>query len=252
MTNRPSISLVVITYNEEELIGQCLKSADFCDEKIVVDSFSTDRTVEIALASGAKVFKKKFEGYVKQKQFALEQASCEWVLSLDADEQVTYALKREILEVLGQNPQVSGYLIRRVLYHLGGYFSRGRYPDWHLRLFRRDSAHIAGCEPHAKVIVSGPTARLKSPILHFSYKDIADHVDTINRLTSSAAGQGEVDAFEGFRMVLHPAWRFFNFYLLRGGFLDGWRGLYGAMAASFYVFVKYAKRYERWLRNRRL
>ena len=248
----PHISLIVITRNEEELIGQCLKSAAaFCDELIVVDSFSTDRTVEIARGLGARVFQRPFEGYIAQKQFALEQAGGEWVFSLDADEQATWELGSEIRATLNRQPAAAGYRVRRVLYHLGHYYTRGLYPDWHLRLFRRERARFGGHEPHASVQVEGAVAKLKAPILHFSYRDVADHVATINRLSSQAASEGNPGAMTVIKMIANPAWRFVNFYFLRGGFREGGRGLYAAMSAAFYVFLKYAKLYERRLRTQR-
>ena len=248
----PKISLIVITRNEEELIGQCLKSAAaFCDELIVVDSFSTDRTVEIARGLGAQVFQRPFEGYIAQKQFALEKASGEWVFSLDADEQATWELGSEIRVALAQALPADGYRVRRVLYHLGHYYTRGLYPDRHLRLFRRARARFGGHEPHASVQVDGNVAKLAAPILHFSYRDIADHVATINRLSSQAASEREPGALTVVKMIANPAWRFVNFYFLRGGFREGGRGLYAAMSAAFYVFLKYAKLYERRLRTQR-
>lgn len=250
MSARPAISLIVIALNEEELIEQCLRSAWFCDELIVVDSFSSDRTVEIARAAGARVFQRKFEGYIAQKQFALEQARCQWVLSLDADEQATHELGREVAAELSGPDPADGYQIRRVLYHLGHYYTRAIYPDYHLRLLRRECARFGGREPHARALVAGRTRRLRAPILHFSYRDVADHVATMNRLTSRSAAEAEPTGLAGIRMIANPLWRFFNFYFLRGGFLDGGRGLYAAMAAAFYVFLKYAKLYERRLRSR--
>jgi glycosyltransferase involved in cell wall biosynthesis len=248
----PKVSLIVITRNEEELIGQCLNSAAaFCDELIVVDSFSTDRTAEIARGLGARVFERPFEGYIAQKQFALEQAGGEWVFSLDADEQATWELGSEIRATLANPQAAAGYRVRRVLYHLGHYYTRGLYPDWHLRLFRRERARFGGHEPHASVQVEGAVGKLKAPILHFSYRGVADHVATINRLSSQAASEGDPGAMTVVKMIANPAWRFVNFYFLRGGFREGGRGLYAAMSAAFYVFLKYAKLYERRLRTQR-
>jgi glycosyltransferase involved in cell wall biosynthesis len=248
----PKVSLIVITRNEEELIGQCLNSAAaFCDELIVVDSFSTDRTAEIARGLGARVFERPFEGYIAQKQFALEQAGGEWVFSLDADEQATWELGGEIRATLARPQAAAGYRVRRVLYHLGHYYTRGLYPDWHLRLFRRERARFGGHEPHASVQVEGAVGKLKAPILHFSYRGVADHVATINRLSSQAASEGDPGAMTVVKMIANPAWRFVNFYFLRGGFREGGRGLYAAMSAAFYVFLKYAKLYERRLRTQR-
>jgi glycosyltransferase involved in cell wall biosynthesis len=246
---RPTISLIVITRDEQELIGQCLASASFCDELIVVDSGSTDRTVEIAKGLGAKVFDQPFTDYVRQKQIALDYATSEWVLLLDADEQATHDLGIEIVQTVKSSGATAGYRIPRLLYHLMHYYTRPIYRDRPVRLFRRDRGHIGGVDPHDKVIVNGRVERLASPILHFSYRDIADHVATIKRFSTRGAAEIEPSAFAALQMFSHSLWRFFNFYFLRGGFLDGGRGLYAAMTASFYVFLKYAKAYERHLKT---
>ena len=251
MAARPRLALVVIARNEEELIGECLRSAPMCDEIVVVDSFSTDRTVEIARCLGARVYQREFPGYIAQKQFALEQATADWVLSLDADEQLTHGLREEINAVVDSPQPADGYEIRRILYHLGHYYARSLYPDFHLRLFRREGAGFGGIEPHAKAIIRGRVRRLRSPMLHFSYTDIADHVATMNRLTTQSAAQAHYQFLTPLRMLTNPAWRFFNFYFLRGGFLEGTSGMYASMAAGFYVFLKYAKLYERKLQERR-
>lgn len=252
MAERPKISLIVISRDEEALIGQCLRSAWFCDEKILVDSFSTDRTVEIAKELGANVFQHEFTNYVMQKQMALDRATGDWVLLLDSDEQATHDLGNEILAAVSSPNAADGYQIRRVLYHLGHYYPWGIYPDRPVRLFRRDRSHIGGRDPHDKVVVSGRVVRLEHPILHFSYRDIADHVATINRFSTRAAMEQEPTIFTPVRMLTNPIWRFFNFYILRGGFRDGGRGLYAAMTAAFYVFLKYAKLYERQLKQRKM
>jgi glycosyltransferase involved in cell wall biosynthesis len=249
MGPRPTISLIVITRDEQELIGQCLASAKFCDELIVVDSNSTDRTVEIAKGLGAKVFDQPFTDYVRQKQIALDHATSEWVLLLDADEQATHDLGREIVSAISAPGAADGYRIRRVLYHLGHYYTRPIYRDRPVRLFRRDRGHIGGVDPHDKVIVNGRVERLAAPILHFSYRDIADHVATINRFSTRSAAEMEPSALAPVQMFTHAVGRFFNFYIVRGGFLDGGRGLYAAMTAAFYVFLKYAKAYERRLKT---
>jgi glycosyltransferase involved in cell wall biosynthesis len=251
MATRPTIALIVITRNEEVLIGQCLRSAAFCDDLIVVDSGSTDHTVAIAEALGARVFQQDFTSYVRQKQIALDHAACEWVLLLDADEQVTWDLAREIEAVIASPNPADGYRIRRVLYHLRHYYTRPIYRDRPVRLFRRLAGHIGGIDPHDKVVVAGSIARLEAPILHFSYENIADHVATINRFTTRSSAEAVPSPFTALRMFTHPVWRFFNFYILRGGFLDGGRGLYAAMTAAFYVFLKYAKVYERHLNSTR-
>lgn len=244
----PSVSLIVITRDEEQTIGQCLASArSFCRELVVVDSGSTDRSVEIARSMGAKVIVHEFTDYVRQKQLALDNATSEWVLLLDADEQATYELGREIERVISSGNAADGYRIPRLLYHLRHYDTRGIYRDRPVRLFRRQCGHIGGIDPHDKVVVSGRVERLEPPILHFSYRDIADHVDTMNRFSTRGAAQLPLSPFTAVRMFTHPLWYFFNFYVLRGGFLEGGRGLYAAMTGAFYVFLKYAKVYERRL-----
>jgi glycosyltransferase involved in cell wall biosynthesis len=244
------VSLIVITRDEEAVIGQCLASArPFCRELVVVDSGSTDRTVEIARSMGAKVVSHEFTDYVRQKQIALDHAGSEWVLLLDADEQATYELGREIERTICSPDAADGYRIQRVLYHLRHYYKRGIYGDRPVRLFRRKSGYIGGTDPHDKVVVRGRAEQLRAPILHFSYRDIAAHVDTINRFSTRGAAQLPQSPLTVVRMFTHPLWYFFNFYVLRGGFLEGGPGLYAAMTAAFYSFLKYAKVYERRVSN---
>src|SRR5215472_16389688 len=236
MDARPKISLITITKNEEELIRQCLNSAWFCEEKIVVDSFSTDRTVEIARECGAQVFQHEFTNYVVQKQMALDHATGEWVLLMDADEQATHDLGAEILRETGSASPAEGYRIQRMLYHLGGYDLRGIEPDTPVRLFRRERGRIGGRDPHDKIVVDGKVTKLRGLILHFSYRAAAEHEPT---------------RFTAFKMVVNPVARFFVFYIVRRGFLDGIRGFYAAATSAFYVFLKYAKLYERRLKTQR-
>jgi glycosyltransferase involved in cell wall biosynthesis len=251
LSERPKLSLITLARNEEAMIGDCLKSAWFCDERIVVDSFSTDRTVEIARELGATVFQHEFEGFSRQRKYALDHASGEWALILDADEQATHDLGEEILRTIASPAAADGYRVRRLLYHLGHYYPPGIIRDVPLRLFRRERAEIAGRDPHDKVIVTGNVGRLRNPILHFSYRDIADHVETINRLSSDSAGEIEPESFAALKMLTDPVWRFFSVYFLRGGFRDGGRGFYLAATNAIYGFLKYAKLYERRLNSRK-
>jgi len=248
----PSISLIVITRNEAELIGQCLGSVrTFCTELIVVDSFSTDHTVEIAESLDARVFQQEFTDYVRQKQAALDYATSEWVLLLDADEQATWELAREIENTVAAPDALDGYRIQRVLFHLRHYYKRPIYRDFPVRLFRRSSGHIGGVDPHDKVIVQGRVGRLRAPILHFSYRSVSDHIETMNRFSTRAAAQIEPSPLSAFQMIGDPLWRFIQFYFVRGGFLEGGPGLYAAMSAAFYGFLKHAKIYEKRLKQSR-
>ncbi len=251
MSERPKLSLITLAHDEEAMIGDCLKSAWFCDERIVVDSFSTDRTIEIARELGATIFQHEFEGFSRQRKYALDRASGEWVLILDADEQATHDLGEEILRTISSPAAAEGYRVRRLLYHLGHYYPAGMIRDVPLRLFRRERAEIAGRDPHDKVVVRGRVGLLQNPILHFSYRDIADHVETINRLSSDSAAEIEPGSLSVLEMLTDPLWRFFNLYLLRGGFRDGGRGFYLAATNAIYGFLKYAKLYERRLNSRK-
>ncbi len=252
MSGKPKISLIVISRDEEEHIAQCLRSAWFCDELYLSIHSRPIARWKSPSASGANVFQHEFTNYVMQKQMALDRATGDWVLLMDSDEQATHDLGEEILAaVSGPNP-ADGYRIRRILYHLGHYYPYGIYPDNPVRLFRRELGHIGGRDPHDKVIVNGAIGKMAHPILHFSYRDIADHVATINRFSTRGAMEQQPTIFTPVQMLTNPMWRFFNFYILRGGFRDGGRGLYAAMTAAFYVFLKYAKLYERKLKSRRL
>lgn len=178
-------------------------------------------------------------------------ATSEWVLLLDADEQVTYNLSHEIERTIAMRDAPDGLRIQRVLYHLRHYYTRPVYRDLPIRLFRRERACIGGVDPHDKVVVDGRVGRLEAPILHFSYRDVADHIATINRFTTRSADRMKPSSFAVLKMLTHPIGRFLNVYLLRGGFLEGGPGLYAAMTGAFYGFVKYAKVYERYLASRR-
>src|SRR5438477_414102 len=170
---RAPLSCTIICYDEEEGIRAALESVKWCDEIVVVDSFSTDRTVEICREYTDRIFQREWPGFVEQKAFALEQTRCAWVLNLDADERVSPELRREIEEVL-RDPDADGYYVPRLVYYLGRWWRRGGwYPDYRLRLFRRDKVVWGGIDPHEKVILHGRSRRLRGPLLHYTYRDVA-------------------------------------------------------------------------------
>jgi glycosyltransferase involved in cell wall biosynthesis len=246
VSGRELLSCTIICFDEEANIRAALESVKWCDEIVVVDSFSRDGTVAICREYTDRIFQRAWPGFVEQKAFALAQATHGWVLNLDADERVSPALRREIEMVL-QNPTADGYYIPRLVYYLGRWWWRGGwYPDHRLRLFRRDRVVWGGVDPHEKVILHGKSRRLRGPMLHYTYRDIADHLATINVFTGVAArelelrGQGTTLA----DLLLRPLWRFVRFYLMRRGFLEGLAGLFVAQSAAFYVFVRYAKLWE--------
>lgn len=242
---RRRISCFVVCQDEEQDVPACLESVAWCDEIIVVDGGSRDRTVEICRRFTDQVFHNPWPGYVEQKRVAFAKTTCEWVLNLDADERVSPALRDEILALL-QNPpaNVHGYYMRRLVFYLGRWWHRGPwYPGWRLRLVRRSHSAWGGTDPHDLAIVRGRTARLRCPLLHYTYRDISDHLDSMNRLTDVAArGGGRPPTASS--LIVRPTWRFAWTYLGAKGYREGFAGFFVCATAAFYVFLRLAKRVE--------
>jgi tRNA A-37 threonylcarbamoyl transferase component Bud32 len=244
----PSVSCTVICQNEAEKISACLASVAWCDEIVVVDSGSTDGTIEIAHRYTDRVLSHAWPGHSGQKQFALDAARSEWVLNLDADERITPDLAVEVQRRLATAaPSVNGFAIPRLVCYLGRWWQHGAlYPRQVTRLVRRSATRWGGTDPHERAEVSGAVERLGSPLLHYTYNDIADHLRSVNRLTDMAVARPVPPAPVGFaRLVLAPGWRFARSYLVQWGFLDGFPGLFVAVTAAFYVFLRWAKEWER-------
>lgn len=241
------VSAIIVCLNEEDNIQACLESVSWCDEIVVVDARSTDRTLEIVQGFTDRIFVRDWPGYLEQKQFALDQARLEWVLNLDADERVSPELRAEIQrELSGGAPAVDGFYISRLVHYLGRWWYRGGwYPDYRLRLFRRRKAKWGGVNPHEKVLVQGPTQRLSGSLLHFTYADISQHLVTVNRLTDISAVEAlKRNRVSRHNLVIRPAWRFLRSLVVDRGMLEGWPGFFVAATAAFYVFLKYAKALE--------
>ena len=250
---RDPVTACVTAGNEERNIGRCLASLAWCEEIVVVDSFSTDRTVEISRRYTDRVFQHEWLGYIGQKNLVIKLASHPWVLILDADEEVSPALRDEIGDALNHDGDTfAGYEFPRQVYYLGRWIRHGEwYPDIKLRLFRRAMGHAEGREPHDHIVVQGRTRRLRNPIHHYTYDDIRDHLDTVNRFSSITASEMFKEGTRP-RMVdlwVRPLWRFLKAYLFKGGVLDGRRGLLIAVISAFGVLVKYSKLWELHLQN---
>ncbi len=244
------LSVVIITLNEEDRLENALKSCvDIADEIVLVDSYSTDNTIRIAEKYGAVIFKNKFMDYGSQKNFAMEKASYPWILNLDADERVSDRLKQEILELKRieetQIP-VDGFLIKRKTSYLGKWIVHsGWYPDRKLRLFRKSKSRWRG-RIHEGLILDGPTAKIEGDILHFTYRDMDDHIQRINRYSRM---QGEDIAAKKkkalyLRALLLPPVTFLRFYVWKMGILDGFPGLVIALVSSWGTALKYLKAIE--------
>lgn len=239
----PALSVVIITLNAARQIEACLKSVAFVDEIVVVDSGSSDATVEIALKYGARVISQEWLGFGRQKQFAVEQARNDWVLCLDADERVSEALRAAISETL-RNPLASAYRMARSNRFMGRYLRHGEgYPDWSLRLFDRRRARWSDDPVHEKVETELPVASLRGDLFHESAEALDAYLEKQNRYTTL---QAQAMYLAGRRarlgqLIFSPLVRFIRFYLVRLGFLDGVPGLVHIMIGCGNSFMKYAK-----------
>ena len=244
---RPTLSATIICRDEVEKIRGALESVRFCDEVVVVDSGSTDGTLEICRELADRVVERGWPGYLAQQNYALSEARGRWVLSIDADERVTPELAREIRDAVSGPGDVAGYRITRHVHYLGRWIDHsGWYPEPRLRLFRRDAGRWVGREPHYDVAVTGPVGRLRGEIVHFTYDDLADHVHTLNRFSSllAAGHAAEGRRFSWAGLLLRPPAEFAKKFLLKRGFLDGAPGFFVAALSAFYVFLKAAKLWE--------
>ncbi|MBA3890559.1 MAG: glycosyltransferase family 2 protein, partial [Gemmatimonadaceae bacterium] len=249
---RPPLSAVLITLDAERLLADVLAALAWCDEIIVVDSGSTDRTVEIARANGARVIVHPFAGFSAQKQFAVEQAAHDWVLAIDADEIVSPELAREIQGTLGQVaagtlPHVA-FEVPRSLVFLGRLMRHGgefRTPQ--LRLWNRHHGRYTPALVHERVLVEGQVGRLEGEMLHDSYAGLDDYFDKFNRYTTAAARElAARNADVGVaKVVFRFPLTFFQQYFVRGHVLNGYPGFLWALFSAMYPVVKYAKARER-------
>ena len=243
----PKISVTIITLDEAEHIGAAIDSAVWADEIVVVDSGSTDGTVDIARAKGVTVLSRPWSGYVDQKNFAAEQVSNDWIFSLDADERIPPALATEVQALVSSEPSRRGYRVPRVSFHLGRWIrTTDFYPDFQTRLYYRRAARWRGKYVHESVSVDGPVGQLRHDLEHYSYRNLRDQLDRINHYTSLAARQmqdigrraGPLD------LLIYPPAAFLRNYVLRRGILDGTVGLTISLVNAYSVFLKFAKLWE--------
>lgn len=243
------LTVTVITYNESAHISDALDSVAWADEIIVIDSGSTDGTAEIARAKATRVITREWHGYSEQKNFAADQATHDWVLSMDADERVTPALAAEIRALLQKGPHAPGYRIRRVSFYLGKWIrSTDWFPDYQLRLYDRRRGRWNGMKIHESFHLSaGQPAKLHGELEHYAYRDISHHLAKINAYTTLIAEQWHEEGrrTNPLAMVIHPWFAFTRNYVLRAGFKDGTVGFIISLMNSYYVFLKLAKLWVR-------
>jgi glycosyltransferase involved in cell wall biosynthesis len=238
------ITATIITLNEERHIARAIESLRCCDEIVVIDSGSADRTTELAENLGARVIESPWRGYAGQKNWAAERATYDWILSLDADEALSEGLEGELWNLKKNGPKYDAYTMPRLAQYLGRWILHcGWYPDRKVRLYNRHKARWVGDFVHESVQVRGRLGHLESNLLHFTCDSLSEHLKTMDRYTTLAAEELVARKTRvGWRhMILDPAWTFTKTYFVHRGFLDGIEGLTIAYMAALYTFLKYAK-----------
>jgi glycosyltransferase involved in cell wall biosynthesis len=239
------LSACIITYNEADRIVDCIRSLQFCDEILVVDCGSIDGTVALARGCGARVLHNPWPGYRSQKQFAVNQAAHDHVLSVDADERLTAELRAEILALRAAGfPRFAGWTVPRLTEYCGVFLRHGNsYPDRTIRLFDRSRGSWAGYEVHESVKAEGPVGELAGHLEHFSYRDLDDHLRRMNRYAALMASEMQkAGRHKGLgAVILNPLWRFIRGMIIKRGYLDGWRGFAFHMVEARYVQEKYLR-----------
>ncbi len=239
------ISACIISFNEEKKIEDCLKSlAGIADEIIVVDSNSSDNTVSIAKKYADKVILQDFLGYIEQKNFAIEQASHDWILSLDCDERLSPQLQQSIIAIKDTINRADAWKMPRKTFYVYRWLNHCWYPDLKTRLFNKTTAHWGGTNPHDHIITEGNNIRqLDGDLYHYSFDSISDHLKTIDKFTEIGAQEliKNNKPFGLFSPITHSSWLFIKIYILKRGFLDGFAGLVVATLSFMHVFIKYSK-----------
>jgi len=244
------ISACIISFNEEKKIEDCLKSlVDIVDEIIIVDSLSTDETLEIAKKYTDKIFHQKFLGHIEQKNLAVEKTSNDWILSLDCDERLSDELQQSIQKIKDHLDDADAYRMSRKTFYIYRWLNHCWYPDLKTRLFNKNSSRWGGTNPHDHVVTQGKNiVRLQGDIYHYSFDSISDHLKTIDSFTEIGADElvRKNKPVTIFSPLTHASWTFLKLYIFKRGFLDGFAGLVVSVLSYMHVFVKYSKAYIKY------
>ena len=241
------VSATLITHNEAVNIEEALQSLAWADEIVVVDSGSTDATIEICRRYTGRIFRRDWTGFVDQKNYAVSQAAHDWIIALDADERIGSELAREINDLRRAGFQKAGYRMPRVAYFMGRWIRHGDwYPDYQLRLFDRRLSLWRGGRVHESVRVEGTPGLLRGEIQHYTYRSLSDYLRRLETYSTLAARDYQADGRKASlaRMLGNPCAAFLKGYMLKRGFLDGAPGLMVAIMGAVSVYFKYAKLYE--------
>jgi glycosyltransferase involved in cell wall biosynthesis len=238
------VSAVIITYNEEQIIEKTLSKLHWCDEIVVVDSYSTDNTVALCQAYGCQVYTRHFDGYGSQKRFAISKASNDWILSIDADEVLTDELVQEISSLTESDAAYAGFAFRMNMIFLNKEFTHGKESGrYYLRLFNRQYGEVTNHKVHEGINVSGPVKKLKHIVRHYSYTSLYQYFEKLNRYTTYSAEM----AFKAGKqkpvivILLAFPYNFIKYYLLERNFMNGLKGFYWSALSTYSHFVKYVK-----------
>ena len=238
------ISVAIITKNEEANIRACLESVRWADDLVVVDSGSTDQTLTICREYPARIFVEEWKGFARQKNSAIAKTHHEWVLSLDADERIPLKLKEEIEKEINQDRPCNGYFIARKNFFAGRWIRHcGWFPDYNLRLFRKSRGRFQERAVHERVQIEGQAERLQNFLIHETYHSVGDFLQRMDRYSTLAAREMDQEGkqFRIFDLLFRPPFTFFQMYLIRLGFLEGYWGFLLSGLYSFYTFAKYSK-----------
>lgn len=249
MSNGLPISTIIITYNEENNIGDCLESVKWCDEIVLVDAFSSDKTVAIAEKYTDIIIQRKWTGFSDQKAFALEKATNEWVLSIDADERCTPELQDEIQKAFGKNK--NGYYIPRKSYFLGKWMKHsGWYPGYQVRFFLKAKTTVSEKKVHEGFLVDGEIGYLQNPIIHYTHPSIEDSLQKMNLYSSlESEDRNQIKKVHWYDILSHPFAAFLRKYFAQKGFLDGMPGFILAIITAQLKMALYMKLWERQQKN---
>jgi len=238
------ISATIIARDEERNIARAIESLRCCDEIVVVDSGSVDRTVEIATELNARVIESPWRGYAGQKNYAATQAAHDWILSIDADEALSEALEADLWLLKKHGPRYDAYTMPRLAQYMGKWILHsGWHPDRKVRLYHRNHGQWVGDYVHESVTMTGSVGHLESNLLHYTCQSFAEHLRTMDRYTTLAAEElvARKKEITVRRLLFDPLWTLFRSYVLQRGFLDGPEGVAIAYMAALYTFLKYAK-----------
>jgi len=247
-----TLTVIVPTLDEEDNIRECLETVKWADDIFVVDSFSTDRTLEIAREFTDHIVQHEYVNSAAQKNWAIPQAESDWVMVLDADERVPDALRARIQDILANGADCDGFHIKRMTTYFGRVIRHcGWHKDYLIRLWRGGKGRYEDREVHADMIIDGKMGRIDDPLMHHTYRTIPDYMERFDRYTTWSANDLYKRGKRGswVNLFLRPLWRFFRMYILRLGFLDGKHGFVLCAFAAGTVFTKYAKLWERRLRE---